>query len=167
MERTGLEWLNVNLSMIQCMKKDLAVEFCGIMNAFHVTADRLHFEVTEAAVADMQLLDLQITALREAGFKLALDDYGSGYSNLTRVKHYPFSNIKFDMEVVWDYCKDRDVLLPSIVSAFKQLNLSVTAEGIETREMADAMKEIGFDFLQGYYYSQPIPADEFAEKYAK
>ena len=167
MERTGLEWLNVNLSMIQCMKKDLAVEFCGIMDAFHVTADRLHFEVTEAAVADMQLLDLQITALREAGFKLALDDYGSGYSNLTRVKHYPFSNIKFDMEVVWDYCKDRDVLLPSIVSAFKQLNLSVTAEGIETREMADAMKEIGFDFLQGYYYSQPIPADEFAEKYAK
>ncbi len=167
LERTGLEWLNVNLSMIQCMKRDLAVEFCGIMESFGVSADMLHFEVTEAAVIDMQLLDRQITALREAGFKLALDDYGSGYSNLTRVKHYPFSNIKFDMEVIWDYFRDKDVLLPSIVSAFKQLNLSVTAEGIETEEMAEEMKRIGFDYLQGYYYSQPIPADEFVRKYAK
>ena len=167
LERTGLEWLNVNLSVIQCMKKDLAVEFCGIMEAFGVRPEMLHFEVTEAAVIDMQLLDRQITALREAGFKLALDDYGSGYSNLTRVKHYPFSNIKFDMEVIWDYFRDRDVLLPSIVSAFKQLNLSVTAEGIETAEMAEEMKRIGFDFLQGYYYSQPIPADEFVRKYAE
>ena len=64
-------------------------------------------------------------------------------------------------------CIFRDVLLPSIVSAFKQLNLSVTAEGIETAEMAEEMKRIGFDFLQGYYYSQPIPADEFVRKYAK
>lgn len=64
-------------------------------------------------------------------------------------------------------CIFRDVLLPSIVSAFKQLNLSVTAEGIETAEMAEEMKRIGFDFLQGYYYSQLIPADEFVRKYAK
>ncbi len=64
-------------------------------------------------------------------------------------------------------CIFRDVLLPSIVSAFKQLNLSVTAEGIETAEMAEEMKRIGFDFLQGYYYSQSIPADEFVRKYAK
>lgn len=64
-------------------------------------------------------------------------------------------------------CIFRDVLLPSIVSAFMQLNLSVTAEGIETAEMAEEMKRIGFDFLQGYYYSQPIPADEFVRKYAK
>ena len=64
-------------------------------------------------------------------------------------------------------CIFRDVLLSSIVSAFKQLNLSVTAEGIETAEMAEEMKRIGFDFLQGYYYSQLIPADEFVRKYAK
>ena len=62
-------------------------------------------------------------------------------------------------------CIFRDVLLPSIVSAFKQLNLSVTAEGIETAEMAEEMKRIGFDFLQGYYYSKPIPVKEFLDKY--
>ena len=167
LERTGLEWLNINLSPIQCMKKDLAGEFSFLLDTYQVAPEHIHLEVTENSAIDLKTLDRQIIALREAGFKFALDDYGTGYSNLTRVKHSPFSNIKFDMQVVWDYIHDEDVMLPTIISAFKQLNLSVTAEGIETREMEDAMKSIGCDYLQGYYYSKPIPADEFVKKYAK
>ena len=78
-----------------------------------------------------------------------------------------FINIKLDMEVVWDYFREKDVLLPAIVTAFKQLQLSITAEGIETKDMAEAMKEIGCDFLQGYYFSKPLPIPEFVEKYGK
>ena len=70
------------------------------------------------------------------------------------------------MEVVWDYFHERDALLPAIIGAFKQLQFSVTAEGIESSEMAEAMTEIGCDYLQGFYFSKPLPVDEFLEKYA-
>ena len=77
------------------------------------------------------------------------------------MRQYPFTNIKIDMEVVWSYCREKDVLLPALVDGFKKMNLSITAEGIETEEMAGAMKEINCDYLQGYYFSQPVPMDEF------
>ena len=69
------------------------------------------------------------------------------------------------MSIVWDYVRDRDALLPALVKAFRQMGFSITAEGIETQEMAEAMAEIGCNYLQGYYYSKPVPMDEFCEKY--
>ena len=166
LEASGMEWLNVNLSPIQCMNKNLAEEFCEILNRYNVDAERIHLEITEASMVDFTALQKQISSLLNCNFKLALDDYGSGYSNLTRVKQYPFINIKIDMEVVWDYFHERDALLPAIIGAFKQLQFSVTAEGIESSEMAEAMTEIGCDYLQGFYFSKPLPVDEFLEKYA-
>jgi EAL domain-containing protein (putative c-di-GMP-specific phosphodiesterase class I) len=67
------------------------------------------------------------------------------------------------MEVVWDYFKDRDSLLPSIVLGFKSVGLSITAEGIESEEMAQALTNIGSDYLQGFYFSRPLPCDEFEQ----
>ena len=110
---------------------------------------------------DFSLLRNQIISLHEHGFEFSLDDYGSGYSNLSRVRQYPFTNIKIDMEVVRNYCRDRDLLLPAMVQAFRKMSFSVTAEGIETEEMADAMKDIGCNYLQGYFFSRPVPMDEF------
>ena len=166
LEAAGMKWLNVNLSPIQCMNKNLAEEFCEILDRYNVDAERIHLEITEASMVDFTALQKQISSLLDSNFKLALDDYGSGYSNLTRVKQYPFINIKIDMEVVWDYFRERDALLPAIIGAFKQLQFSVTAEGIESREMAEAMTEIGCDYLQGFYFSKPLPVDEFLRKYA-
>ncbi len=165
LEAAGMEWLNVNLSPIQCMNKNLAEEFCEILNRYNVDAERIHLEITEASMVDFTALQKQISSLLDSNFKLALDDYGSGYSNLTRVKQYPFINIKIDMEVVWDYFRERDALLPAIIGAFKQLQFSVTAEGIESSEMAEAMTKIGCDYLQGFYFSKPLPVDEFLGKY--
>ena len=85
----------------------------------------------------------------------------------TRVKHYPFIDIKLDMEVVWDYFKTRDSLLPHVVTAFKELGFTVTAEGIETQEMADALAGIGCNHLQGYLFDRPLPIDEFVKKYGR
>ena len=65
------------------------------------------------------------------------------------------------MEVVRSFCRERDLLLPALVQAFKKMNLTVTAEGIETEEMADAMREIGCDYLQGYLFSRPVPMADF------
>ena len=165
LEKIGLLWINVNLSPIQCMKRDLSERFSTILEQYGVSTEIIHLEITEQTVMDLTRLDEQIRVLQKIGFRFSLDDYGSGYSNLSRVKQYPFANIKLDMGIVWDYIKDKDVLLPTIVQAFKQMGFSVTAEGIENAEMADAMSELGCDYLQGYYFSKPLPVDEFVRKY--
>ena len=161
MDALGIGWINVNLSPVQFMSRDIPDRFNQILNHYGVSQDRIHLEITEQSMIDFSLLRDQITGLHENGFEFSLDDYGSGYSNLSRVRQYPFTNIKIDMEVVRSYCQDRDVLLPALVQGFKQMNLSITAEGIETAEMAGAMKEIDCDYLQGYYFSRPVPMDEF------
>ena len=69
------------------------------------------------------------------------------------------------MSLVWDYCNEPDEILPSMVQAFKHMNFTVTAEGIEDERMAKAMRETGRDYFQGYYYSKPLPLDEFLKKY--
>ena len=161
----GLAWINVNLSPIQCMQRNLCDRFSAILDKYGVSADQIHLEVTEQSIADFALLENQIDRLRERGFQFVLDDYGSGYSNLTRVKHYPFVNIKLDMEVVWDYCRERDKLIPTIVQGFRQMGFSITAEGIETEEMADALTEIGCEYLQGYLFDKPLEMAAFVARY--
>lgn len=166
MEALGLQWINVNLSPHQCMSRDLADRFGAILREYGVPAELIHLELTEQSILDYAMLKNQLIGLQELGFQFALDDYGSGYSNLTRVKQYPFKNIKIDMEVVQNYFRDRDPILPTLVQAFRQMNFSITAEGIETKEMADAMAEIGCDYLQGYYFSKPIPMSAFLMRYS-
>ena len=164
MDALGIRWINVNLSPVQFMSRDVPSRFKQILQEYGVDEKMIHLEITEQSMIDFSLLRDQITGLHENGFEFSLDDYGSGYSNLSRVRQYPFTNIKIDMEVVWSYCREKDVLLPALVDGFKKMNLSITAEGIETEEMAGAMKEISCDYLQGYYFSQPVPMDEFVEQ---
>ena len=163
MAALGVQWINVNLSPVQFMSRNIPERFKRILEQYNVSPDMIHLEITEQSMIDFSQLHNQITALHENGFHFALDDYGSGYSNLTRVRQYPFTNIKIDMEVVRNYFRDRDLLLPALVQAFKQMNFSVTAEGIETAEMAAALSEIGCDYLQGYFFSRPVPMVRFLD----
>lgn len=71
------------------------------------------------------------------------------------------------MELVWDYCKDQDKILPTLVETFKLMNFTVTAEGIENQDIANAMKLIGCDYLQGYCFSKPLPINEFLKIYGR
>ena len=163
----GIRWINVNLSPIQCMHSSLPRLFSSILEEYGVPASQIHLEITEESMINYVKQEKQIEDLVDCGFQIALDDYGSGFSNLHQVKKFSFSNIKLDMSIVWDYFHDRDALLPSLVQAFRQMGFSITAEGIESREMAEAMAEIGCDFLQGYHFSKPLPMDEFAENYMR
>ncbi len=163
----GISWINVNLSPLQFLSNDLNDNFSTILNLHDIPAEKLHLEITEEAMIDYTLLQNQIQNMKETGFSFVLDDYGSGYSNVSRLKSGPFINVKLDMGIVWDYFKSRDEILPTLVQAFKRMNFSVTAEGIESEEMARAMKDIGCDYLQGFYFSKPMPAEEFAVKYSK
>ena len=163
----GFRWINVNLSPIQCMHSNLPGLFSSILKEYGVPASQIHLEITEESMINYVKQEQQIEELLGLGFQIALDDYGSGFSNLHQVKKFSFSNIKLDMNIVWDYIRDRDALLPALVQAFRQMGFSITAEGVETQEMADAMTGIGCDYLQGYFFSKPLPMEEFAEKYIR
>lgn len=162
----GLRWINVNLSPIQCMHSHLPRLFSSVLHEYGIDADLIHLEITEESMINYAKQERQIARLLQCGFQFALDDYGSGFSNLHQVKRISFTNIKLDMKIVWDYIRDRDSLLPALVQAFRQMGFSITAEGIETPEMADAMLEIGCDYLQGYYFSKPLPMAEFADNFS-
>ncbi|WP_287281760.1 EAL domain-containing protein [Treponema sp.] len=166
MQAMGLSWINVNLSPIQFFRMDLNERFTSILKKFKIPARMVHLEITEESMIDYALLQKQIQAMKKSGFQFVLDDYGSGYSNVTRLKRCPFVNVKLDMEVVWDYFREQDKILPTLVQTFKQMNFTVTAEGIENEDMAEAMKKIGCDYLQGFYFAKPLPADEFLIKYS-
>jgi len=161
----GLRWINVNLSPIQCLHSALPRLFSSILQEYGVPASLIHLEITEESIINYTKQEKQIADLLGCGFQISLDDYGSGFSNLRQVKRFSFSNIKLDMNIVWDYIRDRDALLPALVQAFRQTGFSITAEGIETEEMAEAMTAIGCDYLQGFLYSKPLPADKFTAEY--
>ena len=164
-DKWGLFFINVNLSPIQFMRSDLGKRFLSTIKMYGVSPDKIHLELTEEAMIDEQQMTKQIQIMQRDGFKFVLDDYGKGYSNLTRLKKSPFINVKLDMEIVWDYCNAEDEILPMMIEAFKGMNFEITAEGIETEEMARKMTEIGCDYLQGMLFSSPLPIEDFVEKY--
>ena len=166
LETMGIKWINVNLSPAQFIRTNLAERYSSIVEKYGIDPGVVHLEITEGAMADDSFLQNQLDVMGQKGFLFVVDDYGTGYSNLSRLKKCPFENIKIDMSIIWDYCKKPDDILPNMISTFKKMGFSVTAEGIEDESMADMMKEIGFDYLQGYCYSKPIPASEFKEMYS-
>lgn len=161
----NLSFINVNLSPIQLMRTDLSDTLNGYISETGADIELMHLEITEEAMIDEQLFNKQITTLISNGFRFVLDDYGSGYSNIARLRKTPFINVKLDMSIVWDYCNAPGQILPSEINAFKKSGFEITAEGIETAEIAKTMTDLGCTYLQGYYFSKPIPVEEFIEKY--
>ena len=159
----GLAFININLSPIQCMDQELAETFREVPKAYGVDPSRLHLEITEESLVDTEVLRGQMELLGLYGFAFFLDDYGSGYANQFRIKAFPFSGIKLDMNIVWAHFKDPDTILPNTISAFLGRGLTVTAEGVETEEMARQLTEMGCTYLQGFYFSKPVPMEEFIE----
>ncbi len=161
----GINWINVNLSPMQFTRSGLGEKYASIAKKYGVPPEMIHLEITEASMIDDSFLQRQLQTMEKNGFRFVLDDYGTGYSNLTRLKKCPFINIKLDMTLVWDYCREPDELLPTMIQAFKHMHFGITAEGIEDEKMADEMRKLGCDYFQGIHYSIPVPMSEFKKKY--
>lgn len=156
-----LDWVNINLSPVQCMNPHLAEDFIGIQQEYQVSAHKLHLEITEESIINLNTLQNQIARMREAGFSFVLDDYGSGYSNLMMVRQIPFINIKLDMGFVRAHFSQPNTLLPDTIRAFLELGFSITAEGVESEAMALALDRMDTTYLQGFHYARPMPMEDF------
>ena len=163
LEKLGVQYIEVNLSVIQCMQKDLAKEFIGIMYEKNIDPNKINFEITETAVIQSERILLQnMEKLMSEGTAFSLDDYGSGYSSLSYVLKFPVNIIKLDREMVWSYFTNPKsaIAMRHEVAMLHELGLEVVAEGVETRQQYIAMQDLGIDYIQGYYFSKPIPKEE-------
>ncbi|MCQ2574048.1 MAG: EAL domain-containing protein [Treponema sp.] len=166
LKKLGIKMIDVNLSVAQCMQTKISDEFKLILDSFNLEPWQICLEITETASAHTpELLYLNMQKFHELGFPCSLDDYGTGYANLDYMLHMPFSMVKIDKEIVESAMKDEKayVMLVGIIDMIHKLGMKTVAEGIETKEMVDKLTELKCDYLQGYYYSKPIPEDQFLE----
>lgn len=161
MEALGLSFIEVNLSPLQCMREKLSVEFEQIMVDYGVNPKYIGLEITESAASNIDVIKDNMNHLVDAGVKLALDDYGTGYSNLINILSLPLSIVKIDKSIVWAYFNDGNDFLLRVIQTFENKNLHLIVEGVETKEMAEKLEEMGCHYEQGYYYSKPVPEEDF------
>ena len=158
----GIEYIHVNLSVIQCMQEKMHEQLLSIMDYYGLEYKYIQLEVTEtAAVASSDTLLKNMELLIEKNMNFALDDYGTGYSNTSSILKYPFRCIKLDKSIIWAAMKNQKAkkLLLHTIAMFKDMGIELVAEGIETQEMADELIKMKCDYLQGFLYSKPITSD--------
>lgn len=161
LEALGLHYINVNLSPLQCLDERFPEMFDLILDRYQVDPSWIHLEITESTAIDMNVLSHMMNEMVKRGVEFNLDDYGTGFSNITRISKYPFSTIKIDLTLTWSYFKGENQLLPHILSMLSEMGKKVTVEGVETKEMVEALSNMKADHLQGYYFSKPLPKEEF------
>jgi EAL domain-containing protein (putative c-di-GMP-specific phosphodiesterase class I) len=154
----------VNLSAVQLVQTGLMQEVESVLVEHQLEADRLELEITEnALIEDQKSAVTTLSQLAERGITLSLDDFGTGYSSLQHLKLFPIKVLKIDKEFVSAIGSGitNDRLLIAMIRFAQALELTVVAEGVETKEQAAFCTKNGCDILQGYYYSKPIQASEF------
>ena len=162
----GIEYIHVNLSVIQCMQEKLAEQLFQIMDLYNLDYRYINLEVTEsAAIASSDVLLTNMNKLIERNMNFSLDDFGTGFSNTATLIKYPFHSIKLDKGMVWEamHNKKAEIILKNTIEMVKMLNMEIVAEGAETPEQVERLREMGVDFVQGFYYSKPISRDDFLQ----
>jgi EAL domain-containing protein (putative c-di-GMP-specific phosphodiesterase class I) len=155
----------VNLSARQFRKVDLAEMVHRVLRESGIPPRLLELELTESMIMrEPQAAAATMQQLKALGVKLALDDFGTGYSSLNYLRRFPVDYLKIDRSFISDAASDPSAaaVATSIVAIAHSLGLRAIAEGVETREQLDFLRACGCDSFQGYYFSRPVPAAEFA-----
>ncbi|WP_426421294.1 putative bifunctional diguanylate cyclase/phosphodiesterase [Bradyrhizobium genosp. A] len=155
----------VNVSPVQFRNNSLIAAVVSALAASRLPADQLELEITETVL--MTNNDATIAALhqlRTLGVRISMDDFGTGYSSLSYLRSFPFDKIKIDQSFVRDLIDRPDsiAIIRAVAGLGQSFGMTTTAEGVETQEQLDRMREEGCSEVQGYFYSKPVPASEIA-----
>lgn len=159
----------VNVSAMQLNGMDFIAKVVAALDESGLAPNRLEIEITETALMreDEALVSL-LDALRSLGVRIAMDDFGTGYSSLGYVRRFTFDKIKIDRSFIQDIgTEDAAAIIRAVVNMGERLGISVNAEGVETREQLDLVRQEGCAEVQGYYFSPPVPAREIPELLAR
>ncbi|MBQ4257031.1 MAG: EAL domain-containing protein, partial [Oscillospiraceae bacterium] len=160
----GINCINVNLSVVQFMQPGFVAHISGIVEEFGVDKSSINLEITESVAAtDYKLLQTTVCELREQGFSFSMDDFGTGYSNLQSIFSLDFDVIKIDKSMLWsaDNAGSGRIILENSVNMIKQMRREILVEGVETAEQIELLSTLDVDYMQGFYFSRPVPKDAF------
>lgn len=156
--------VSVNVSRAHFTIDNLAQHIADLVDEHKVPHEFIEIELTESAFFDdKEVLLNTVDELHKLGFKVSMDDFGAGYSSLNTLKELPLDVIKIDAEFFRgkDNLERGQLIVGQTIQMAKNLKMEIVAEGIETRDQVDFLKTQGCDLIQGYYFSKPIPVDEF------
>ena len=162
--------VSVNFSRMDFLMCDMLQMVEKAVEKYDIPRDYIHIEITESMLAsDAELMERVIKSFREAGYEVWMDDFGSGYSSLNLLKDYHFDTLKMDMCFLTPFTDRSKSIMRSVVTMAKDIGIKTLAEGVETKEQLEFLKEIGCGMIQGYYYGKPEPVEStyahIAEKF--
>lgn len=156
--------LAVNLSAMQFKQADLASQIAKTLSKYQVPAKCLELEITESMLMrDVNKAISVLEKFKQMQIRIAIDDFGTGYSSLAYLRRFPLDALKIDHSFIKELVTNSDdsAITLAIISMAKSLRLEVIAEGVETQQQLDFLKQNNCDDIQGYYFSKPLPAKEF------
>jgi diguanylate cyclase (GGDEF)-like protein/PAS domain S-box-containing protein len=156
----------VNLSFRQLLDENLIEDIKTALRDSDMAPHLLELEITESMVMHNPVRMVAIlTQIKDMGVRLAIDDFGTGYSSLAQIKHFPIDTLKVDRSFIRDIPQDAEdkAITQAIISMGKTLSLTVVAEGVETQDQMDFLRQHSCDEMQGYYFSKPVTPEKFAE----
>lgn len=164
LEKYGLHYIEINLSVVQCAYENLAESFIAIMNKYRINPKNINLEITESASlqAKKVLLD-NMKKLLDYGISFSLDDFGTGQSNLNYIVDMPVQIVKFDRSMCNAYFENGKAkyVMDAAIHMLQGMHLEIVSEGIEDKDQYEAIEALGISYIQGYYFSKPLPANEF------
>lgn len=166
LDQLGLNTIDVNLSVIQCAYADLAEDYMAIMRHYGVDPAHINLEITESAsIHEKNTLLLNMEQLIDFGVSFALDDFGTGQSNLAYIMNMPVAVAKFDRQITQAYFVNDKAkhVMNAAVRMIHDMGISIVSEGVETAEELKAIADLGIEYIQGFYFSKPLPEQEFLD----
>ena len=164
----GIKTIEVNLSGNEVVDYQAYDRLSRKMEKYHIPPKFINFEITETSyISNDDAFQENVRKLKEVGSTFSMDDFGSGYSNLLEILKMDYILVKLDKEFVWS-CLDKEKpenmrMLQYTINFLKDYGLHILAEGVETLEQAQTLIDSGVEYLQGFYYSRPVPEDEYVE----
>ncbi len=160
--------ISVNASKLTFEQDDLLMKLKSYAEQHSVSPDMLHIEITETMMTyDVEDLIFKLNEIRRIGYKIELDDFGSGYSSINLLSTLPLDVIKLDRSFMKQFGNpSRTKVLAACINLAKDLGYKTVSEGVEHKEQCDMLNNLGVDAIQGFFFSKPLPEDEF-EQYMK
>ncbi len=162
----GLEYIEVNLSVVQCNYEHLGDSLINTMEKYDVKPGNINFEITESVFENKRDIILSnIRQLIDYGVSFSLDDFGTGQSNLNYIVDMPVEIVKFDKNMTNSYFENGKAryVMDAAMHMIQGLKLKIVSEGVETEKQFDTMKNLGINYIQGYYFSKPLPENYFLD----
>lgn len=171
LEEKGISHIEVNLSGLQSVDAALPNQMTELLKKYNLNPNIVNLEITESiAITSSFMLKKNMDQLKKIGCTFSMDDFGTGYSNLSQIANVDYELIKIDKSLLWPCfdeknpnCKNARVILENMINMILKLGKKIVVEGVETKEQFEYLKKMGVTYIQGYYFSKPLPEEKYME----